>query len=83
MSELDILRKKIDDIDHEIVKLLEKRMDISKEIKTVKIHKNISVLDSNREKEILDRIFCNEKYAQGIAEIYKVIMNVSKDLQKK
>lgn len=82
MNTLAELRKEIDAIDEEIVSLLEKRMNISKEIKKVKIRENISVLDSGREKEILDKIESRSNYGELIAEIYKTIMRLSKEIQR-
>jgi len=83
MNKLIELRKKIDSLDEEIFDLLEKRMNLSKEIKDVKKKENISVLDSGREQEILDKIYSRDHFGEEIGDIYKKIMNVSKDLQKR
>lgn len=83
MNKLIELRKKIDNLDEEIFDLLEKRMNLSKKIRDVKKEENISVLDSGREQEILDKIYSRENFGEEIGDIYKKIMNVSKDLQKR
>ena len=67
MSELELLRKQIDDIDNELCSLFEKRMKIAKIIGNYKKNNNIEVLDSNRESEIkeLSKKRLNDKELEG------------------
>ncbi|MFD2830888.1 chorismate mutase [Corticicoccus populi] len=49
------LRKEIDRIDEELVKLFEERMNISVEVANYKIANNIPVFDEMREKEVIEK----------------------------
>lgn len=55
MKTLEECRKEIDQIDSEIIKLYEKRMDIVKAVTIFKKDNNIPVLDSSRENAMLDK----------------------------
>lgn len=48
-------RKKIDDIDKEIIKLYDKRLNISYDIGKYKIENNIPILNKEREEEIIKK----------------------------
>lgn len=84
MEDIKILRDKIDKIDDEIVKLLFARMSCSKAIGEAKKSLSVSVTDSKREDEIINRLTLNkqESEAELIKEIYKLIFAYSKSLQK-
>ena len=56
MNDLKNLRKEIDLIDDELMKLLIKRFHLSIEVKKVKQINNIAVLDNKREQEIIDKV---------------------------
>ena len=74
------LRDDIDIIDKEIMSLLNKRMEISKEIKQYKASNNIAVSDKKRELEILDK--CNGmENENSIKTIYNTIFHESKKIQ--
>ena len=85
MNDLKNLRKEIDLIDDELMKLLIKRFHLSIEVKKVKQINNIAVLDNKREQEIIDKIL---KIAEGsnikdaVLEVYQSLLKTSKDLQK-
>ena len=49
-------RKKINKVDSEIIKLLAKRRELSREIVNLKNQKQGSVRDKNREKELLTQL---------------------------
>lgn len=70
---IDELREKIDRIDDQIIFLLEKRLNLTKE--TTKFKKVI--FDPERENQILLKI--SSKY---IKDIYKTIFKNSKEVQK-
>lgn len=83
MEELKEIRENINKIDKEIIKLLEKRFDLSKKVRAYKISHNKKIYDPVREKEILKKIKeDNPKYGKYFVEIYKEIMDQSKNLQK-
>ena len=50
MTKHDMLRKEIDEIDQELMRLFERRMQIQ-----YKYSRNIAVFDSSREKEVIDK----------------------------
>ena len=85
MSELELLRKQIDDIDNELCSLFEKRMKIAKIIGNYKKNNNIEVLDSNRESEIkeLSKKRLNDKELEGYyLELVDKLLELSKRYQK-
>ncbi|NGX56583.1 MAG: hypothetical protein K1060chlam5_00826 [Candidatus Anoxychlamydiales bacterium] len=69
------LREEIDKIDNEVIILLEKRFEIVKKIKYLKLKERVE--DKNREEEILKKIS-----SQYIIDIYKTIFENSKLSQK-
>ena len=74
-SGLKELREKIDSLDDEIIRLLNERMDISVKVAEYKKEMNISVKDSGREDEILNK--AGKKYE----DIYREIFRASRKLQ--
>lgn len=56
MKEIETYRKQIDEIDNQILKFLNDRMEIVKEIGRVKQTSGTSIYRPEREKEILDRL---------------------------
>ena len=60
-------------------------MKISYEIGQYKKENNIPIFDEKREKEVLDRkkeLLENKDLSSMIIDIYNIIMNKSKDIQK-
>ena len=83
--ELKDLRNKIDQIDQELVTLIEKRIEIVKQIGEYKKKHNLPILDQNREQEVLDKnskYLSNESNKEAYLEIMKNIMDVSKKIEK-
>jgi chorismate mutase/prephenate dehydratase len=56
MNELDKLRKEIDGIDEHILRLVSKRLEYAANIGRIKKESGISVVDGQREKEIIDKV---------------------------
>ena len=56
MDELLELRNQIDEIDEQLIPLLLKRMEISKEVADYKVRKRLPVLNEKREQEILEDV---------------------------
>jgi len=56
---LTVLRSRIDEIDNRMLELLAKRMDISREIGGYKKEHNLSILQSSRYSELLERLTAN------------------------
>lgn len=83
MNKLEELRDEIDKIDVNIIKLFEKRMDISQEIAEYKEKHGLSVYDKNRENQVIEKNLQNapQKYRDYIREFMTYIMKMSKDIQ--
>ncbi len=84
MKILENCREIIDQIDSEIIKLYEKRMDIVKEVIEFKIKNNIPVLDSSREEKMLIKNLekiKNEDYKKYYNSVLIGFLKASKDMQ--
>ena len=53
---LDILRKQIDELDSQLIDIIERRMNVSREIGQYKKQHNMTVFQSGRYKEVLERL---------------------------
>ena len=83
---INSLRKKIDELDDQMIDLIVQRLAIAKEIGDIKETNGIEVIDPNRESQIINRI--SEKLAgtlekKDITAIFDPIYSISKRLQKK
>lgn len=86
MNELELLRKKIDTIDEEIIALFEERMDTVCNIAKYKLKNNLPVLSQGREKEVIQKAVDNLKnknYSESVQTFIKEIMEISKEEQNK
>lgn len=82
---LEDVRLKIDQIDDEIIKLLEQRMDLVLDIAKIKQEQNKEIFDATRETSILDTIakkVHNPLYRSTLVHTYKDIMKHSKSYQQ-
>lgn len=82
MDKIISLRDQIDEIDDQIMTLLDKRFQLSKEIGNRKQLINVTVLDSNREQDILIKTTKYNHFPQ-IESIYHTILEESKNVQRK
>lgn len=84
MNELEKLREQIDELDKVIASSYAKRLEVVKKIGEYKKQNNIAVLDSNREDIVISNV---SKFACGyekeVCDLYKYIMDYSKNQQKK
>ena len=82
---LNELRNQIDEIDQEMAKLFEKRMGLVREVGDYKKEHNLPILDSSREKEVIEK---NSRYIQdeSLIPLYQEflvsLMNISKKNEK-
>ena len=84
MEDLQELRKQIDQIDQEMVRLFEARMDVCRQVAEYKIANGKKVLDRSRELEKLDTLggmAHNDFSRHGIRELFQQIMAMSRKLQ--
>jgi chorismate mutase/prephenate dehydratase len=80
------LRSNIDSIDSKILELINSRLILGREIGQIKKKNNSDVLDSSREKQVIEKILQNNKgpaEEQLLKYIFNVIMTATKDIQKK
>jgi len=82
--DLSILRKQLDEIDSQIVKLYEDRMEICAQVAEYKIETGKKVFDKAREEEKLAKVRSlthNEFNCYGVTELFEQIMSMSRKLQ--
>lgn len=85
MKDINECRQKIDEIDTQIIRLLEKRMNVAIDIGKYKAENNLPIYNENREKIVLQKVSSkveNVAFKQYIEKIYIEIMNESKNLQR-
>ena len=82
-NKIEELREKINSLDDRIIKLLEERFSISKEIGKIKFNSESAILDKNREREIINRLGMNTKIIskESVDMIYQNIFKVSREIQ--
>ena len=73
------LRKKIDRLDLELIKVIDKRQKMANEIVKIKIKNEIPIEDLKREKEIINQLSKKSKLSnEFIEDIFQVIFKKSK-----
>lgn len=85
--ELNMLRKKIDQIDQRLLELLEERFSISKKIHDYKKKNNLPIQDKEREKQVIKErtgrfkeLGCDD--GQFVQELFELIMKKAREVQK-
>ena len=80
------LRKKVDEIDDEIINLLGKRQSMVKSIGKIKKSNGVEILSAARERQILERILLNGEKKKVdlelIDRIYRVIFKNSRKVKR-
>ena len=85
MNTLGDIRKRISDIDLEMARLFEERMHAVKKIAQYKSEHQLSILDEEREQELLKANSLHIRYEEYLLYYLKFqqnVMNISKDFQK-
>ncbi len=86
-EKLNKIRQRIDIIDDELLKLLEKRLALGEEIAKLKSEMGWEELtDEKREEEILRRLKKNVQHPilkQYLNEIFQLIMEMNKEIRRK
>ena len=85
MIELELMRKKIDEIDDKLLLLFKERLEVSKKIGLLKKKHNMKIFDSQREQEIIDNCTqnVNEDEKIYIEKFLRNLMDISKEVQSK
>jgi len=85
MPSLDELRKKIEDIDKQIIELIKKRVDLAFLVAKEKKKSNMSILDISRENEIMSRVRkLSADYGlliDYIEDIFLLIISMTRNVQ--
>lgn len=86
MNKLEQARKIINEVDSEMAKLFEKRMDAVKAVIEYKLENSMEIYDASREEEVIDRNLKNiqnEEYKAYYREYIINMMKLSKQYQQK
>ncbi len=81
MIDLMKLREEIDDVDHQIVELYERRMKIAEDVVAYKLSAGKAVLDKDREKQKIDtltKLASSEFNSHGVESVFNNIMAISR-----
>ena len=82
--DLDRIRQEIDQIDDQIVKLLEERMNLVEEVVAYKKTSGKPILDTKREAVIFEKVrnrVENKRYQETIVATFSDILKRSRDYQ--
>ncbi|MBV9950224.1 MAG: chorismate mutase, partial [Myxococcales bacterium] len=81
---LDDLRKRIDDVDDRILKLLDERASVVAEVARVKREANLPTYDPERERLVLDRLASRAGPfpASAIRAVYREVMSACLALEQ-
>ena len=87
MEDLNKFREEINSVDAQILKLLLKRLEISKQIANYKKNNNMKIFQPQREKELLESKIGAlpielSKHSINFEQIFQEIMKLSKEIQK-
>jgi chorismate mutase/prephenate dehydratase len=86
MSNIDNYRNRIDEIDKEITKLFEERMDTVINIANYKKNNNLPIFNRDREDEVIEKnvgYLKNNDYAEETRKFFISLMEVSRELQSR
>lgn len=85
MDTLEELRRRIDEIDEELVALFEERMEISRKIARYKMKSNLPITDRMREKEVIRKSLLRLKdpsLSQKLEKFFAILIELSKEVQE-
>ena len=85
MIELELMRKKIDEIDDKLLALFKERLEVSKKIGLLKKKYKMEIFDPQREQEIIDN--CTQNVSEDekvyVEKFLRNLMDISKEVQSK
>ncbi len=76
IPKIEDLRRRIDQIDEEIIKLITKRLELCREIGELKKAYNIPVVDRRREQQVLER-------AGPYRRVFEILILLCKEIQRR
>ncbi len=84
-SPISLLRQTIDEIDEKILELINQRLSLAKQVGNFKKQGGIQITDSDREKEIMNRLL-EKNYGplsdNGLRNIYGAIIAEGRNVQR-
>ena len=82
--DLKELRFEIDKIDDELIRLFDKRMDLSVKVALYKLQKGLPVYDPVREQEILEKLSgkVSEGRRESVVAMYRLLFELSRAEQE-
>ena len=82
---IEELRNEIDSVDEQLVKLFERRMEISGEIAKYKKENSLPVFDRGRERDIINRVTqdVSPEFESYMRSLYITVFDLSRSYQKK
>ena len=86
MSDLQNLRKQINEIDKELVRLLNKRFSVTSRIGRLKLEKQRPIYDHDRENSVLSAVISFAEppvSSKEIESIFRHIMQISNAIQER
>ena len=85
MIELELMRKKNDEIDDKLLALFKERLEVSKKIGLLKKKYKMEIFDPQREQEIIDG--CTQNISEDekvyVEKFLRNLMDISKEVQSK
>ena len=85
MLMLEKQRKRIDEIDRELVRLFEERTNTVEEVAEIKLENSMEVLDSGREKIVIEKVQSyleNPELQNELGDLYNNILRISREHQE-
>jgi len=84
MEKIGTLRKRIDEIDGQMISLFRERMDISGRMAEVKIGENMPIRDESREQEVIDGAarLVEERMRAEVSLLMRAILSLSREFQR-
>ena len=85
MKTLDEVRMEIDEVDQALIKLIMKRIELSKEVKTAKELSGKMVFDPKREREVIEQLqdLIPSEHHNYLDTLYTLIFDYSKEVQNR
>lgn len=85
MTELEMLRGELDQVDRELVRLFERRMELSRAVARCKLERGMPVLDRGREAQVLASrcaMLAEPHWADATHTLFETIMALSRAEQQ-
>jgi len=85
-SKFETRRKKIDEIDQQLLVLINRRMAVAKEIGQIKGHKKTTIIDTKREAEVIQKLLNLNRGAEltrkSLFQIFTAVIAASREIQQ-